>query len=123
MMRFRNVYEVTKRFLLAPLVVLVICLSVSNYSSGSTKQKQSFQVLTPDLSRLRNSTANSTDVPPCAAEATVLAAALEALDAARIAADEAYDAWVACMSENNPDPNPDPNLPGKTTFSILEKSN
>ena len=100
-------------------VVGLLALSASSLSGSTATGKRAFELSYPDLSMLKHKCGEG-ETDPCLSEATALAEALIALEAARNAAETAYDAWADCVIANGGGPIPNPELPPARTFSILE---
>ena len=101
-------------------VVGLLALSASTLSGSTATGKRAFELSYPDLSMLKYQCGEG-ETDPCLAEASALAEALVKLEAAKKAAEKAYDAWADCVNENGGGPTPNPSIPAKT-FSILEPS-
>ncbi len=120
-MRFLNGFEVTRTLLIAVVMStgLLIAIGTGLLANGTPLTKKHFEIRYPDLTTL-NSGCSQDDEGPCSIEAGELAVALEALEQAKAAAEQAYEAWINCLDANGGGPNPNPGSPLANTVSILE---
>ena len=118
-MKFLNGFDVTRTVLLATVssTCLLIALGTGLFASVTPHSKKHFEISRPDLTMLHAGC--SEDEGPCSKEAVKLAEALNTLELAQEAAEQAYEAWINCLDANGGGPTPNPSIPAKT-FSILE---